>query len=142
MGVGEQGVLAPIAADRRPHHTPNGAGSVLDDIASATLHQALDSLATRQRVIADNIANVQTPGFQAQRVMFEDALRQAVVAGAPQSSRTAVAFSLEPTRLDGNNVNMDHETLSNIDTGLRYELMLRAMDNKYGLLRDVISGGG
>jgi flagellar basal-body rod protein FlgB len=114
---------------------------VFDDVASATLHQALNGLATRQRVIADNIANIQTPGFQAERVMFEDSLAQAVAAGDPTTARTDIKWSLEPTRLDGNNVNLDHETLSNVDTGLRYELMLRALDNKYGLLRSVIKGG-
>ena len=35
---------------------------------------ALDALSLRQRVIADNIANVNTPGFLAGRVQFEDAL--------------------------------------------------------------------
>jgi flagellar basal-body rod protein FlgB len=115
---------------------------VLDDIASVTLHQALGSLAARQRVIADNIANIETPGYLAKRVMFEDMLRTAVAAGSPGSARPATARSLEPTRLNGNNVNLDHETLSNVDTGLRYQLMLRALDGKYGLLRDVIRGGG
>jgi flagellar basal-body rod protein FlgB len=114
---------------------------VLDDIAASTLHAALDSLAVRQRVIADNIANVQTPGFLAGRVMFEDSLAHAVATGAPERATLSVARSLEPTRLDGNNVNLDHETLSNVDTELRYELMLRGLDNKYGLIRDVIRDG-
>ena len=38
--------------------------------------------------------------------------------------------SLEPTRLDGNNVNLDTETLSNIDTVLRYQFAARAMDDQ------------
>jgi flagellar basal-body rod protein FlgB len=114
---------------------------VLDDIASSTLHAALDSLAIRQKVIADNISNVQTPGFLAGRVMFEDSLAQAVTSGDPASAQLSVKRSLEPTRVDGNNVNLDHETLSNVDTELRYELMLRGLDNKYGLIRDVIREG-
>ena len=40
---------------------------MFDDVASVTMRSALDGLATRQRVIADNIANVQTPGFRAGR---------------------------------------------------------------------------
>jgi flagellar basal-body rod protein FlgB len=114
---------------------------MLDDVASVTLHQALTGLATRQRVIADNIANIQTPNHLAGRVLFEDALRSAVQAGTPERAAPATATSLEPTRPDGNNVNLDHETLANVDTGLRYDLMLRALDGKYSLLRDAIRGG-
>jgi flagellar basal-body rod protein FlgB len=115
---------------------------VLDDITATTLQVALSGLAQRQRVTADNIANIETPGFRAERVMFEDALRSAVASGAPGHARPSVERSLEPTRLNGNNVNLDHETLSNVDTGLRYQLLLRALDSKYGLLHTAIKGGG
>jgi flagellar basal-body rod protein FlgB len=114
---------------------------VLGDITSVALRTALSGLSMRQRVIADNIANVQTPGFLAGRVTFEDELRNAVANGSPTSASPAVARSLEPTREDGNNVNLDHEVLSNIDTGLRYQTVLRAVDDKFGLLRSVIRGG-
>ncbi|MER7002603.1 flagellar basal body protein [Dactylosporangium sp. NPDC000555] len=113
---------------------------MLEDITSVTLHGALNGLAKRQRVIADNIANIQTPGFLAGRVEFEDALRTAVQAGRPGDADIAVARSLEPTREDGNNVNLDHEVLSNVDTGLRYQTVLRATDDKFGLLRTAIRG--
>lgn len=117
------------------------AGPVLDDITSATLQRALTGLAARQRTIADNIANIETPGYRAGRVQFEDSLRSAVTAGDPQQASPQLARSLEPTGLNGNNVNLDHETLSNVDTGLKYQLMLRALDNKFGLLRTVLAGG-
>ena len=114
---------------------------MFDDVASVTEHFALDALAKRQRVIADNISNIETPGFLAGRVSFEDALAQALNDGDPGEATASVARSLEPTREDGNNVNLDHETLSNVDTGLRYQLVLRALDSRYGLLHDVIKGG-
>lgn len=115
---------------------------MLDDITSTTLHTALDGLAQRQRVIADNIANIETPGFRAGRVTFEESLRAAVTSGDdPAGVRPTVARSLEPTRLNGNNVNLDHETLANVDTGLRYQLMLRALGNKISGLENVIKGG-
>ncbi len=113
---------------------------MLDDATSIALHAALSGLAKRQRVIADNIANVETPGFLAGRVTFEDALRDAVEAGDPAGTSVTVARSLEPTREDGNNVNLDHEVLANVDTNLRYATMLRAVDDKFGLLRTVIKG--
>ena len=114
---------------------------MFNDIASITMQQALGGLAARQRVIADNIANIETPSYLAGRVLFEDALRSAVGAGTPGQATSTVERSLEPTGLNGNNVNLDHETLANVDTGLRYQLMLKALDSKYGLLHDAIRGG-
>ncbi len=98
------------------------------------MNSALDALSLRQRTIADNIANVQTPGYTARKVVFEDALAAAVADGDGSVTAT-VARSLEPTREDGNNVNLDTETLSNVDTGLRYDLATRAIDGKFTALR-------
>jgi flagellar basal-body rod protein FlgB len=115
---------------------------VLDDVTSVALHTALSSLSLRQRVLANNIANVETPNFHAGRVSFEDALRSAVQNGGdPAAVSASVQESLEPTREDGNNVNLDHETLAEIDTNLRYQVSLRALDSKFGLISTVIKGG-
>ena len=59
---------------------------MLDDITSVTVHTALTGLAMRQRVTADNIANIETPGFLAGRVSFEDSLRDAVDDGTPAAT--------------------------------------------------------
>jgi flagellar basal-body rod protein FlgB len=115
--------------------------SVLDDITSVAVRTALTGLAMRQRVTADNIANIETPGFLAGRVSFEDALRTAVDNGDAADATPSLARSLEPTRLGGNNVNLDHEVLTNVDTGLRYHLMLRAVDHKAGLISSVLRPG-
>jgi flagellar basal-body rod protein FlgB len=114
---------------------------VLDDVTMVALHTTLSGLSKRQRVIADNIANVETPGFLAGRVSFEDALKSAVESGTPADATATMARSLEPTRTDGNNVNLDHEVLANIDTNLRYQTMLRAVDDRFSLLRTAIKGG-
>jgi flagellar basal-body rod protein FlgB len=114
---------------------------VLDDITSVTVRTALTGLAMRQRVTADNIANIETPGFLAGRVSFEDSLRSALADGDPAAANLSTDRSLEPTRLNGNNVNLDHETLANIDTGLRYQLMLRAVDHKANLITSVLRAG-
>lgn len=104
---------------------------MFNNLKVQALTTALDGLALRQRVIANNIANINTPGYLAGRVMFEDALASAVRSGSG-AAPTPVMRSLEPTRMDGNNVNLDHETLANVDTGLRYSLMLRAVDGHFG----------
>ena len=113
---------------------------MFDNVATVTLQTALSGLSMRQRVIADNIANIQTPGFLAGKVTFEDALKSAIESGRPADGAPTVARSLEPTREDGNNVNLDHEVLANVDTGLRYQAMLRAVDDQFGLVRTAIRG--
>ncbi len=118
-----------------PLVNPLQAGSfVLDSVTSAALSSALDGLALRQRTIANNIANVNTPNYHAQRVSFEDALAQSVAAGNGQATATT-ASSLEPTQLNGNNVNLDTETLSNIDTVLRYQFASQAAGNQFSAVR-------
>ena len=115
---------------------------MFDDVASQALQVALTGLAQRQRVTANNIANIGTPNFHASKVKFETSLQQALSTGAsPAGVHASVAESLEPTQLNGNNVNLDEETLSNVDTGLRYQLALRAMDGKFSLISDVVKGG-
>jgi flagellar basal-body rod protein FlgB len=110
----------------------------VDDLTISTVHTALRGLAQRQRVIADNIANVETPGFTAGKVSFEDSLRAAVSAGVPQHANVAVLPSDSAPNVNGNNVQLDDETLSLADTGLQYQLMVEAMNAKFGLLRTAI----
>ncbi len=113
--------------------------AVIGDVTSSALKAALDGLAHRQRVTADNIANINTPGFLAGRVDFESSLRGALAGGEnPASATTVVARSLEPTNTHGNNVNLDTETVSATETGLRYQLALNALDGKYNTLRTAL----
>jgi flagellar basal-body rod protein FlgB len=112
---------------------------VITDVTMSALHAALDGLAQRQRVTADNIANVNTPGFLAGRVDFESSLAGALSSGeSPSSVQAMVARSLEPTNTNGNNVNLDSETVIATETGLRYQLALNALDGKYNSLRTAL----
>ena len=107
---------------------------MLDSVTSAALTSALNGLSQRQRAIADNIANVNTPGYHAQRVQFENALAASVRAGDGITS-ASTSISEEPTRTNGNNVNLDTETLSNIDTVLRYQFASQALNGTFAALR-------
>ncbi|WP_189078489.1 flagellar basal body rod protein FlgB [Mangrovihabitans endophyticus] len=114
---------------------------MFDTLSSSSLKVAAAGLTARQSAIADNIANIETPGYQARKVKFEESLAHAVRTGAAPSGVTpSVQRSLEPTRLNGSNVNLDQETLSHLDTTMRYQLTLRALDHEYGMLRDAIKG--
>jgi flagellar basal-body rod protein FlgB len=112
---------------------------IITDSTMTALHASLTGLQQRQRVTADNIANVQTPGFLAGRVDFESALQNEITSGeTPVVGRSSVNRSLDPTRTDGNNVNLDTETVIATETGLRYQLSLNALDGKYALLRSAL----
>src|SRR5205085_4258164 len=74
---------SPLATDRHPlprnrRHTVPFAVS---DAVSQVLASALDGVTTRQQVIADNIANVDTPGFRPTSVDFESQLKSAIADG-------------------------------------------------------------
>lgn len=111
---------------------------MFDNVTTVSLTSALDNLALRQRVTANNIANIETPGYHAQRVDFESALADNVDGGGDGDVQATVGTSEEPTREDGNNVNLDTETISDTDTGLRYQLALRAMDAQFAQLKTAI----
>ena len=112
---------------------------MITDSTMSALHASLSGLQQRQRVTADNIANVQTPGFLAGRVDFESTLRSEIANGETAvASQGAVTRSMDPTRTDGNNVNLDTETVIQTETGLRYQLAINALDGKYALLRSAL----
>ncbi|WP_144782225.1 flagellar basal body protein [Microbacterium sp. BH-3-3-3] len=102
---------------------------MLESVTSTALSSALDALSIRQRAIAENISNVNTPDYHAKRVSFEDRLKSAVDQGSGRVE-AIVQRSLEPTRLNGNNVNLDTETMSNIDTVLRYQFAAQALSGQ------------
>ena len=112
------------------------------DATSSILQSALRGLAERQRVTADNIANAQTPGFLAGRTDFESSLKAAIASGSDASRvmPTVARDQLEPTNTNGNNVSLDTETVIATETGLRYQLALRALDSKYSTLRTACRG--
>ena len=107
----------------------------LVDPTMSTLYQAMQGLTARQRATADNIANVETPGFQAEKVDFESSLRSAVESGTPDQSSIDVTRSAEANGPNDNNVNIDDETVSAIDTNLKYQTMVDAMNAKFRLLK-------
>jgi flagellar basal-body rod protein FlgB len=114
----------------------------LQDVTISALHAALRGLAARQRVIADNVANIETPEFLAGVVDFESSLADALAAGTDplRATEPSLSRSLAPTGPNGNNVSLDHETLSGAETNLRFQLVTTAVNNKFGLLRTAING--
>ncbi len=112
----------------------------ISDQTTAVLGRALDGLEARQRAIASNVANIETPGYQARTVNFEDGLRDALRSGDLRDAAITFDHSLAPTRLNGNNVNLDVEVMESSETVLLQRLVTQSLTSKYSMLRTAISG--
>ena len=112
------------------------------DPVTSTLRAALDGLALRERVAANDIANVDTPGFTASTVGFEDNLRAALADGVvdPEETAPVVTSSPEAPGLNGNNVDLGAETMTQMQATFRYQLLSRAVGDRYALIRHAIGG--
>ncbi|MBX5491498.1 MAG: flagellar basal body rod protein FlgB [Chloroflexi bacterium] len=132
--------------------------SQLDTPATRLLQAALAGLATRQRVIANNVANADTPQFKASAVTFEGQLRQAMGAGdrlrltpvanglpddsaPPRVTPQIVTLNTTTRRLDGNNVDIDEQMVQLAETNLSYNALTQLLANRLQLLRTVINDG-
>ncbi len=110
-------------------------GEVVLDPTMQAIQTSLDGLAARQRIIAQNLANSETPGYLAQTVSFEDSLRSAMETREPARTGISTGQTSDPTLPNGNNVNVDAETIGLVDTGLRYQLATQSMNNQFQILR-------
>ncbi|MBI3964350.1 MAG: flagellar basal body rod protein FlgB [Chloroflexi bacterium] len=120
---------------------------------------ALTGLATRQRVIGDNVANVDTPRFKASQVQFEQALLRATGRGQelPLQRIPNAMLSPEPSlldggiqviqtnattrRIDGNNVDIDQEMIQLAETNITYNALTTLAHSRSQLLRQIITDG-
>ena len=107
------------------------------DPTNRAIHAALHGLDARRAAHENNIANVETPGFTAQRVDFESALKRAMEAGRPAVTPT-VSTTNDAPRANGNNVNLGQEMVALTETALTQELLVRALNDKYGLIRSAL----
>jgi flagellar basal-body rod protein FlgB len=107
------------------------------DRVEGVLHTALAGLSLRQDVIADNVANIDTPNFRARSVDFEDSLRTAVARGGVPESGVAVTSTptLTPVGPNGNNVDLRKETMAAMQTVFQYQTVTRAVSDRLALVR-------
>lgn len=124
---------------------------ILPDDAIRTAARALNGLARRQEITSHNIANVDTPGYRAQQVNFETALKR--ISGTDRhipvqsthikhlaSPSRSVRFEVEnqkggTEREDGNNVDIDLELATLTETGVRYQALSNLVSRKLRLLK-------
>mgnify|MGYP001550554805 CR=1 FL=1 len=120
--------------------------------------QAMVLRSERQRLIASNIANADTPGYKARDMNFAQALREATggaavggrmettstrhlqpVAGARSDAQLKYALPGQ-TNLDNNTVDMDRERASFADNTIKYEATLRFINGSVRNMLDAIKG--
>lgn len=127
------------------------------------LNKGLDTASVRNRVIADNIANVDTPGFKRREVIFEENIRKVLEkkiihdklrVNDPRHMHIMESYQykqIEPEirtmneltyRNDGNNVDIDLETAKMAKNKLFYDALGQSMSNEIRILRMAITGRG
>ena len=129
---------------------PDPSSNVTFSGTDSYLRAAMSGLAARQRAIANNVANVDTPNFKATEVRFEDALKSALSRNKPgravdqtalnaQLSRTSIVDTTS-ARADGNNVDIEREMVQLADNTLRYETLTQYVGGFFTGLKSVIKG--
>ena len=115
-----------------------------------TLSKSLDLHLMRHSIIADNIANAETPNFKARRVDFENELQRAVasqetgLAGRNIASVEPIIYEDAQSEMgqDLNTVDMDREMAAMTKNDIQYSALTQAVSRKFALLKYVISEGG
>jgi len=130
----------------------------LDTKIFTLLEGGLDGLSLRNKVLADNIANVDTPNFKRSDVNFEQVLQNAMQKKDPghlelkrtsprhlegaalMSSQFVIQDNSTTFRNDGNNVDIDLEMTRLAENTLQYNALARSLTSHLGMLRQVIQG--
>ena len=114
--------------------------------------KSLDFLWKKESAISDNLSNVETPGYKAKLVTFEEEfqsrLDEAMQGGSRQEIRDAIRTARykissskeESTRADGNNVNADTQLMEMTRTAMQYQYMLSSVSSTIAMLNTVIRG--
>jgi flagellar basal-body rod protein FlgB len=114
----------------------------LSDLTTAALQYAVDALSLRQQAVAGNLANAQTPNYQAKEVDFEGSLSQALAAGnVGLAGAPTVTTSGAPSDANGNNVDPSNDIVTLQETTLRYQAMVDSLNAKFRMLRGSMGGG-
>jgi flagellar basal-body rod protein FlgB len=110
---------------------------------SPLLGAMLDASTLRQRIVAANLANAETPGYRAKTVRFDAALEGAVRDGDDGALRAAKPEVVERegrVNANGNDVDVDQEIGEMNRNALAYQTLLAVALMKKGQLRAAIGG--
>jgi flagellar basal-body rod protein FlgB len=107
------------------------------DAISGKLDQYMTLLSVRQKLVASNIANADTPGYKTQDIDFESELQNAISGSRP------LAANVPGLRVknDGNNVDLDREARLLAENALRFSVASNLVRTQIKNLRSAIEGG-
>jgi flagellar basal-body rod protein FlgB len=96
------------------------------DTTQTALEKAIMGASARQQAIAENLANVDTPGYQRVDVDFHTTLRNAMAQGNLQSATFSPQRDASAqVRPDGSTVDADVEAAAQARNGLEYETLVQ-----------------
>jgi flagellar basal-body rod protein FlgB len=108
------------------------------------LSKLVDVTVVRHKVLSQNVANVNTPGYRKLTVSFDDALADHLVRygdrGVSELQPEIVEDNSTPTRVDGNNVDIDAEMMMLNKNTLLNNAYLQIVSTKVAMMRTAISG--
>ena len=109
---------------------------MLDRIA-VHLERYMDLLAARQKLVASNIANADTPGYKTRDIDFQREFQSVLADGPPH----AVEIAGLQARNDGNNVSLDREARLLAENALRFSLASNLLRAQIRAVRSAIQEG-
>jgi flagellar basal-body rod protein FlgB len=96
----------------------------------------------RQQMIVSNMANVDTPGYHTKDVNFQSALQHVMYSdGNAQLEPASMELDGLPERPDGNNVNIDRESLMLSQTQLQFQLGVQLVKSQFSQILTAIKEG-
>ncbi len=113
----------------------------LFDTTQTALEAAMRGQALREKALAENLANANTPGYQRRDVAFQDALAAALGGGKASVEAVAITQTTDlgaPLRLDGSNVDVDKEGASLARTGLEHDALVTVVAARHAILRSAM----
>jgi flagellar basal-body rod protein FlgB len=123
---------------------------LIDTDMTEALSRFLDVDVARYRLITNNLANIETPGYRTRDLDFQAELRRAALPEAGAEGGTAYA-SFAPVALpvrgllerpDGNNVSLERESLLLAETQMRYNLGVQLLKDQFHAVSMAINSGG
>lgn len=124
------------------------------------MERALDASSLRQKTIANNIANMDTPHFKSKHVVFEELLQQELGTGQPtlQAYRTSakhIPFGQQSgipsaqvvsnpngfVQNNGNDVDVEYEMNSLAKNTIWYNGLAQLTSGYFTKIRSVLEGG-
>jgi flagellar basal-body rod protein FlgB len=121
---------------------------ILFDRTSQLLGQMIQGTALRHRVLAANLANAETPGYQAQDVTFssvlDEAQRRAPAEAPPTPTIKAAAVNDTESlaRRDGNTVDLDRQMVKLAQNTQWHNAMLQILAGRLATVRSAIRDRG